>query len=50
MQELKSVGTVDISKRTLKEKSIRAVLAFQHLIAMFGSTVLVPIVTALIYR
>lgn len=47
MQELKSVGTVDISKRTLKEKSIRAVLAFQHLIAMFGSTVLVPIVTGL---
>lgn len=31
----------------LKEKAVRIVLAFQHLIAMFGATVLVPFLTGL---
>lgn len=35
------------TERTIKEKAIRCVLALQHLIAMFGSTILVPILTGL---
>ncbi|GAA0068802.1 solute carrier family 23 protein [Clostridium sardiniense] len=35
------------TERTIKEKVIRCVLAMQHLIAMFGSTILVPILTGL---
>ncbi|MEG2985915.1 MAG: solute carrier family 23 protein, partial [Peptostreptococcaceae bacterium] len=33
--------------KTAKEKAIRVILALQHLIAMFGATVLVPILTGL---
>lgn len=33
--------------RTLKEKVMRCILALQHLVAMFGATVLVPILTGL---
>lgn len=36
-----------LEKRSLKEKVIRGVLALQHLIAMFGATVLVPMLTGL---
>lgn len=36
-----------VEKRTVKEKVIRCVLALQHLIAMFGATVLVPMLTGL---
>lgn len=35
------------SETSLKERAIKFLLAFQHLIAMFGSTVLVPILTGL---
>lgn len=33
--------------KTIKEKSLRGILALQHLIAMFGATVLVPMLTGL---
>ncbi|WP_346944900.1 uracil-xanthine permease family protein [Clostridium sp.] len=36
-----------LSKRSVKEQLIRMVLAMQHLIAMFGATVLVPVLTGL---
>lgn len=35
------------TEKTLKDRAIRIVLALQHLIAMFGATVLVPILTGL---
>lgn len=47
MQQVNIGNSVKLEKRTIKEKSIRGILAFQHLIAMFGSTVLVPIITGL---
>lgn len=34
-------------ERTFKTKAVRVVLALQHLIAMFGATVLVPMLTGL---
>lgn len=34
-------------ERTFKRKAVRVVLALQHLIAMFGATVLVPMLTGL---
>ncbi|WP_317310524.1 uracil-xanthine permease family protein [Clostridium thermobutyricum] len=34
-------------ERTLKENGLRCILAIQHLIAMFGATVLVPMLTGL---
>ena len=37
----------DTSKRSVAETSRRLILALQHLIAMFGATVLVPILTGL---
>ncbi|MGG7176647.1 uracil-xanthine permease family protein [Clostridium paraputrificum] len=36
-----------VKNRTLKERLFRGVLALQHLIAMFGATVLVPFLTGL---
>lgn len=36
-----------LEKRSFKEKVVRGVLALQHLIAMFGATVLVPMLTGL---
>lgn len=35
------------NEKTVKEKGIRCILAIQHLIAMFGATVLVPMLTGL---
>ena len=45
MQEIFSNSNV--KQRTLKERLFRGVLAIQHLIAMFGATVLVPFLTGL---
>ena len=40
------LSAIEKSKsRTLKEKVMRCILALQHLVAMFGATVLVPILT-----
>ncbi len=47
MQEIKEMKVKSLGQKSVKEKVIRGVLAFQHLIAMFGSTVLVPILTGL---
>ncbi|MEG2935991.1 MAG: uracil-xanthine permease family protein [Clostridium sp.] len=44
---LRNESKVFEGERTLKEHSRRIVLAFQHLIAMFGATVLVPVLTGL---
>lgn len=44
---LRNESKVFQGERTLKEHSRRIVLAFQHLIAMFGATVLVPVLTGL---
>ena len=42
------LSAIEKSKsRTLKEKVMRCILALQHLVAMFGATVLVPILTGL---
>ena len=42
------LSAIEKSKsRTLKEKVMRCILALQHLVAMFGATVLVPFLTGL---
>ena len=42
------LSAIEKSKsRTLKEKTMRCILAIQHLVAMFGATVLVPFLTGL---
>ena len=42
------LSAIEKSKsRTLNEKVMRCILALQHLVAMFGATVLVPILTGL---
>lgn len=45
MQEI--ISNSNVKQRTLKERLFRCVLAMQHLIAMFGATVLVPFLTGL---
>ncbi|MGL5615785.1 MAG: uracil-xanthine permease family protein [Sarcina sp.] len=47
MEQIKVSEKELVRESDLKEKIIRGILAFQHLIAMFGSTVLVPILTGL---
>lgn len=47
MQQINVSEKELVRENDLKEKAIRGILAFQHLIAMFGSTVLVPILTGL---
>ncbi len=44
---LKKEAEETLAKRTIREKIKRMVLAMQHLIAMFGATVLVPVLTGL---
>lgn len=44
---LKKEAEKTLAKRTIREKGKRMVLAMQHLIAMFGATVLVPVLTGL---
>jgi uracil permease len=44
---LKKEAEETLSKRSIKEETKRMVLAMQHLIAMFGATVLVPVLTGL---
>ena len=46
MSELTNV-TSRSEELSLKKTSVKVVMALQHLIAMFGSTVLVPILTGL---
>ena len=46
MSELTNV-TSQSEEFSLKKSSVKVVMALQHLIAMFGSTVLVPILTGL---
>ena len=36
-----------MKKKSTKENTIKLILGFQHLIAMFGSTILVPVLTGL---
>ena len=47
MSELTEITSKDIDKSSIKKKGIKIIMALQHLIAMFGSTVLVPILTGL---
>lgn len=44
---LKKEAEETLAKRTIREEAKRMVLAMQHLIAMFGATVLVPVLTGL---
>lgn len=44
---LKKEAEETLAKRSIKEETKRMVLAMQHLIAMFGATVLVPVLTGL---
>lgn len=44
---LRNKSKVFSSERSFREEVIRLILAMQHLIAMFGSTVLVPVLTGL---
>ena len=44
---LKKEAEETLAKRTIREEIKRMVLAMQHLIAMFGATVLVPVLTGL---
>lgn len=44
---LKKEAEETLAKRTIREEVKRMVLAMQHLIAMFGATVLVPVLTGL---
>ena len=47
MSENIMVRQAEKAKVNLWQKSKKVILAFQHLIAMFGATVLVPILTGL---
>ncbi len=44
---LKKEAEEILAKRTIREEAKRMVLAIQHLIAMFGATILVPVLTGL---
>ncbi len=44
---LKKEAEETLAKKSIKEETKRMVLAMQHLIAMFGATVLVPVLTGL---
>ncbi|WP_294392713.1 uracil-xanthine permease family protein [uncultured Clostridium sp.] len=47
MSELTEITSKSIEESSVKKTSIKVIMALQHLIAMFGSTVLVPILTGL---
>lgn len=47
MSELTEITSKNMEESSLKKISIKIIMALQHLIAMFGSTVLVPILTGL---
>ena len=47
MSELTEITSKSIEESSVKKNSIKIIMALQHLIAMFGSTVLVPILTGL---
>ena len=47
MSELTEITSKSIEESSVKKTSIKIIMALQHLIAMFGSTVLVPILTGL---
>ena len=47
MSELTEITSKNIEESSVKKTGIKVIMALQHLIAMFGSTVLVPILTGL---
>jgi len=47
MSELTGITSEGIKESTVRKTGMRIIMALQHLIAMFGSTVLVPILTGL---
>ncbi len=47
MSELTEITSKSIEESSVKKTGIKVIMALQHLIAMFGSTVLVPILTGL---
>lgn len=47
MSELTEITSKNIEESSVKKTGIKVIMGLQHLIAMFGSTVLVPILTGL---
>ena len=47
MSELTNVTSTTKEALSAKKTGVKVIMALQHLIAMFGSTVLVPILTGL---